>query len=328
MTNQVEQKQFRRNYYTSDDSGKIYLLSLLVPMAVLILWLMLGRAICSMAEIKGDITTFLWFIIPYAILGQLTFLFTFIFYNKCTKTAFSAANVKKLSAKNVLICLLVTLIALFGIQFFVSTFDHILGLTGFNLEEGISSIPLTNVGWLFVYIAIYALLPAICEELIFRGVILTGLRRNFSDLTAVVLSAFMFALMHGSLQQLVYPFLLGLIFGLVVVRTGSTLASMIIHFSNNTLVIIFAYLQENCNFHLFDFQNTWWFYLLSFGLLILTAVLIYLIDKFYFNHKNQVENKVESDGTKGKISIFLWIGLAVAFVYLLFSIIMNFISPA
>ena len=67
-----------------------------------------------------------------------------------------------------------------------------------------------------VYIVLFAILPAICEELIFRGVIFNGLRKNFSDTFAVIFSALLFALMHSSVMQLAYPFIMGIIFAIIV----------------------------------------------------------------------------------------------------------------
>lgn len=316
----TEQRNFRRNYYTSDDSGKIYIASLLAPFLVLFLWMMLSNSIVSTIGEKLDGQ--LWYLIISSILGQLAFLATFLIYNKMAKVAFSATNVKfKLGWRNILICLVVAVVALFGIQYFISCVDHVLSLIGYSLKND-PILPLDNFGWFILNVFVLAFLPAVCEELIFRGVILSGLRKNMSDMSAIALSAFMFALMHGSLQQLVYPFLLGLIFGLIVVRTGSTFASMLIHFTNNFLVILFTYMQNVVGFEMLGFTNSWWFYLLSIGLLILSGVIIYLIDKFHFKHKNQTET--EKLGTRP--SLFVWIGLAVAGVMLLFSIISNFIS--
>ena len=65
-----------------------------------------------------------------------------------------------------------------------------------------------------IIMAIYALvltptLPAICEELLFRGVIMRGLNEK-GVVYGVVFSSFLFALMHGSVAMILLQFLLGL----------------------------------------------------------------------------------------------------------------------
>ena len=80
------QTDFRRNFYTNDDSGKIYIISLLAPFLVMFLFSMLGVSIANAAGLSADnMQDYLWFTIPYAFAGQLTFLATFFIYNKVAK---------------------------------------------------------------------------------------------------------------------------------------------------------------------------------------------------------------------------------------------------
>jgi membrane protease YdiL (CAAX protease family) len=84
---------------------------------------------------------------------------------------------------------------------------------------------------------VLALLPAVCEELAFRGFILSGLTRRFRPWAAVLLSAFLFALYQMNVFQFVPHFLFGAALGLLVLRTGSVLPAMLFHLVYNTLVI-------------------------------------------------------------------------------------------
>ncbi len=322
---------FKRNFYTSDDSGKIYIISLLAPLLVTFVLYLLGMMIAVSAGVDVEkLSTELWFIIPFSFVGQLTFLAVFLIYNKISKISNNAMGFKfKIGYKNVLIIIAVALISLFGLQYFVGIFDHILDLIGFNLNDAsaegaiIAGLPLTNIGWYFLNIVVLAVLPAICEELIFRGVVLSGLRKNFSEKLALVLSALMFAFMHGNLQQLIYPFLLGLILGWIVMRTGSVFSSMLVHFISNAIVITFAYIQIQTGWSMDIAINTWYYYVIAIALFVLTGVLIYIIDKFYFKHKNP--NEIEKSLTK-RPSVFLIVSWAVAGVLLLISTIMNFLG--
>jgi len=96
---------------------------------------------------------------------------------------------------------------------------------------------------------IYALvlttvLPAICEELLFRGIILKGLL-PYGKTFAIVMSSLMFALAHGSFSQFLYQFLVGLAIGTVVVMSKDIKIGMIMHFTNNLFATIYAIILQN-----------------------------------------------------------------------------------
>lgn len=74
--------------------------------------------------------------------------------------------------------------------------------------------------------------PALMEELVFRGAVL-GFLRRFGDGVAILGSAGLFGLMHGNLVQIPFAFIVGLILGYLVVHTGSMLPSILLHFANN-----------------------------------------------------------------------------------------------
>lgn len=84
---------------------------------------------------------------------------------------------------------------------------------------------------------IFAVLPAILEEMVFRGYVLQSLR-SYGDPIAVVISALLFGLMHGNLLQLPFAFLLGLVFGYVVVQTGNIWIAVVVHFLNNAMSVL------------------------------------------------------------------------------------------
>ena len=88
-----------------------------------------------------------------------------------------------------------------------------------------------------LYVLSIAVLPALVEELIFRGAVLGGLRK-YGDGFAVVASAFLFAVFHGNLPQAIFAFICGLVMGFAVVRTGSIWAGVAIHAVNNAYAAI------------------------------------------------------------------------------------------
>jgi sodium transport system permease protein len=78
-----------------------------------------------------------------------------------------------------------------------------------------------------------ALLPAIAEEVTFRGVVLAGLRRSGSLWIAIGGSALVFGLFHVNPYHVVAAFAVGLLLGWVALESGSLLPGVLIHLVNN-----------------------------------------------------------------------------------------------
>lgn len=85
------------------------------------------------------------------------------------------------------------------------------------------------------------LLPALLEEFALRGVILGALRKKFSDGMSIVISASLFGLLHGNLQQIPFAFGVGMILGYATVYSGSLVPAMIIHGFNNCLSVVMTF---------------------------------------------------------------------------------------
>jgi sodium transport system permease protein len=97
-------------------------------------------------------------------------------------------------------------------------------------------IRLTDQGApLWVVWLVVAITPAICEEALFRGFILRGLR-PLGAVPAVGISALLFGIAHASIYRLLPTFFLGIVFGIVVWRTGSLFCSIVAHALNNGLL--------------------------------------------------------------------------------------------
>jgi sodium transport system permease protein len=92
----------------------------------------------------------------------------------------------------------------------------------------------TTAPWLYLGVAVA---PAFCEELLFRGVLLSSLRRVVSTRWSIGLSAAAFALMHMNIQQLPTSLAMGALLGLLVVRTHSIWPSICLHALHNGLAL-------------------------------------------------------------------------------------------
>lgn len=80
-----------------------------------------------------------------------------------------------------------------------------------------------------------AVTPAICEELAFRGFILSGLRTTGHKWPAIVISSIFFGLAHGVLQQSLAAVVVGCVIGYVAVKSGSLWTGVLYHLTHNAL---------------------------------------------------------------------------------------------
>jgi len=86
-------------------------------------------------------------------------------------------------------------------------------------------------------VLVIAILPALCEELAFRGFILSGFRHLGHKWRAIIFSALFFGLTHGVLQQSLLACLLGTILGFLAVQSGSILPGIVFHVVHNALAL-------------------------------------------------------------------------------------------
>lgn len=87
-----------------------------------------------------------------------------------------------------------------------------------------------------------ALVPAIQEELMCRGIIFETFRKA-DPLAAILISSLFFGMLHGNLNQMIYATYLGFVMALVLEATGSIFGSMVFHFLVNASSTVFIYLQ-------------------------------------------------------------------------------------
>ena len=113
-----------------------------------------------------------------------------------------------------------------------------------------------------------ALLSPVAEELCFRGAIVGGmLRRGHRPLTAVLVSSLLFGLIHFNPAQVPFAFAMGLVFGVLYVRTGSLLLPLLVHVVNNSISVVQLRLMGPAAH---DFTLTGW---MGFPLACVTAAL-------------------------------------------------------
>ncbi|HWP48276.1 MAG TPA: type II CAAX endopeptidase family protein [Candidatus Limnocylindrales bacterium] len=89
-------------------------------------------------------------------------------------------------------------------------------------------------------VLLLAVLPGICEEMLFRGFILSGFLKGFHRETAVILTGILFGIIHLDIYRFIPTSLLGILFGYLVLKTGSILTAMLAHTTNNSIILFLA----------------------------------------------------------------------------------------
>ena len=85
-----------------------------------------------------------------------------------------------------------------------------------------------------------ALIGPICEEIIFRGVILEGLAKKYDPTKALIFSALIFGLVHLQPLQVIGAFFAGLILGWIYLKTQSLWVVIALHVINNFVAFTFS----------------------------------------------------------------------------------------
>ncbi len=116
-----------------------------------------------------------------------------------------------------------------------------------------SSIPEINtLPSLLIGILVMAVIPGICEEILFRGVIFNSFR-DYGQKCAVTVSAVMFAIMHLDFTNFVGPMVMGIVFGIMMANTNRLIYPIFAHIVVNASAVLLSY---GFQFEIFvDFYN-------------------------------------------------------------------------
>lgn len=274
----------KRNFYTIEDSSKVFLWAMLLPQIVSLVFAFIFASIYTSAE---EMQTSFLYILVACVLAQACFAFILFYYNKKKKIALIPATKfdTKINLKNILVCMLISLVAVFGFVNFVGLANNFFAWLGFSASGLV--IPNNSFGWFLFNVVFVALLPAIFEEFIFRGIVYNGLRSK-GVWFAGIISALMFALIHLSIEQFVFPIVMGVVFALILEKTGSVVYTMITHFCNNFIVVLISYIATFTGRDMATFDTTTWYgAILAIIIAIVASVIIWLLIKYVLKTKTQ-----------------------------------------
>lgn len=174
------------------------------------------------------ITEFILILLPV-----LIFLFSF---------RFDVKNVLRLNKPTFWNMFLIFWIMLFSIP--VSSGINVLNLWIIKSVFGKIEVPAVPVGenmiGLLVSVFVIAVSAGICEEVLFRGVIMRGFERR-GAVKAIVITGIVFGFMHLDFQKLIGTMLLGILIGYLVYRGNSLYCGIFAHFLNNAIATVGTY---------------------------------------------------------------------------------------
>lgn len=145
----------------------------------------------------------------------------------------------------------------------------------------------TTVSGLLVNLLLMAVLPALSEEITFRGVLqqlltaphrLSPFASRLSPHLAIWLTAIIFSAIHMQFYGFVPRMLMGALFGYMMVWTGSLWVPMLMHFVNNGMAVLLYFIANRAHWDMDKVDaigagNTLWLGIVS---LVLTVVGIYM----------------------------------------------------
>lgn len=183
-----------------------------------------------------------------------------------------------------------------------SVWSALLELTGYVHISSEPSMPQTfNFGFMFAEILMTALLPAVCEEFVMRGGMLTTAKRTWGVIGCTVLCGIAFGLFHQNIRQVFYTSLFGALAAFLTFKLKSVYPAMLMHFTNNFCGVYLSY-ADNYDwavgggfFRMIDALaagRTW-----ALALLFICAFVVgggFAAVMLYFKDKKVMENKMET----------------------------------
>lgn len=281
-----------QNKFNVKDSSLSFILAIAIPNVLAFFLLFIAGSFTDIKTIEN--TTF--YKIMATLLSQVSFALVYFYIIKKNKISFTkSVKVSKVNFKQVFITLLIALVCLFLISPIINVFDSF--LINIGVSEQTLPIDLTKIENLLYLIFALGILAPVTEEFLFRGIILSGLE-NKGEKTAVLISSLMFCIMHLSLHQTLYQFILGVILALVMLCTKNIFMPILVHFVNNTFVLLINYISPSFFDYNFLSLN---YIILAVTLFILGLITICILVRMLKKHKPQ--EKIQSENKMENINV-------------------------
>lgn len=210
-----------------------------------VLVLFVGVRICSAWGVFGFLGDYANWVMAFVLQVGIIFLVPvvlFKFLNKTsTKETFKFFSYRKISIKAVALAVVLGGIIFFLNVYVSSFFNTIIQFFGYKPSTASTTSSLPNTWWVLVLnIVTTAILPAVAEETLHRGMLLKGCS-TLGMKRAILISGVLFGLLHLNIEQFFYATLIGVFFGYLCWSCNSIYPCMIVHFMNNALSVVFSF---------------------------------------------------------------------------------------
>ena len=174
-----------------------------------------------------------------SVLSPLAILLAILYEKKCDK-----CSLKQCQTSWIFLAVLLSAGMFLGLGFINIALISLLQKVGLTLSS--PNVPLNNLGQFIFFTVTLAILPAIFEELFFRGLFLNSLGEQ-SVLSKTLTVGLFFALYHCNLGQFIYQFIYGSALCLLTIYAKSIIPAIMTHFLNNFVILLFTYLKIQIN---------------------------------------------------------------------------------
>lgn len=176
--------------------------------------------------------------------GCITIFLLWIFFLCRKKKLLTETGIKAFPVKYV------PVIAVLGIGM-VAVITFVMGMLPEEMLEAYAEesqvITGADTGITLTVVLSNMIIAPIVEEMIFRGLILSRLKRAVPVVWAMLISSLIFGLAHGQIVWMVYAFVLGLVLSIVAIKTESVAAAIVLHMVFNIFGTVIPMLCEDCS---------------------------------------------------------------------------------
>ena len=223
------------------------------------------------------------------------------YYLRYTKTPVKEAATKQKCHYTYFLLALTLQIGLLSLSELNTLFVGALEKLGY-VADNVVLPSMDGFGFVGVFFVV-AIMAPIAEEILFRGVILDGLKSGFSTLICALVCGALFSLYHQNPVQTAYQFCCGFAYALLALRAGSVLPTILAHFLNNAFILIL----NKCGVTAFPISVFIPLMIVSGLCLVTTLVYLFFFDKKQAEGNDREERKKE----RKNFFVFASVGIAV-----------------
>ena len=216
-------------------SGLAYTLAVIIP-AILSFLFLIAVGISGASEQEGYDKQD-WYLYATFLIPQIAFALVALVVARYENAGIKSAIISQKCEPKYFVWAIVLQIGLLALAELNTLFLSFLEQFGYQ-DPGLTLPSMDGIGFFGVLLTV-AVLPAVFEELMFRGLLLKGLRA-FGTLGATLICGGLFSLYHQNPAQTIYQFCCGAAYALMAIRAGSVLPTMLAHFLNNAFILVLS----------------------------------------------------------------------------------------